>query len=429
MFHSFRSLGVLPIKVLQTGSALGLLIIGLSAAPAWGTQGNTITLWPGPDLQERLQAALINLQPGDTLQLGAGIFNLTDGLSLDVDNVTIKGMGRKETRLVFAEQETAGEGLLVTSDHVTLTDFAVLDTRSDGIKAKGCKNLKIQGVHVEWTRGPHTENGAYGIYPVECTGVLIEGSFVIGASDAGIYVGQSSNIIVRNNAAQYNVAGLEIENSFYADVIGNELSHNTAGILVFDLPNLPQQGGHHVRVFNNRSHHNDTPNFAVPGTVVADVPLGVGILVMANSSVEIFANYINDNATANLMVVSYQNEYEDSQYNPIPKDIYIHNNTFGNGGFDPDMDKVGIIADIAGTPVPDIVWDGVTSVSGRLFGTEPTIILGENNNLHTGQPAGFVNLDLIPYVTPIWSWTHSPDKNPDNYSGRRESLPPVELDF
>ena len=39
----------------------------------------------------------------------------------------------------------------------------------------------------------------------------------IGASDAGIY-GQSKNIIVRNSVAQYNVAGIEIENSYYADV-------------------------------------------------------------------------------------------------------------------------------------------------------------------------------------------------------------------
>ena len=61
--------------------------------------------------------------------------------------------------------------------------------------------------------------------------VLIDGCVAIGASDAGIYVGQSQNIIVKNSIAQYNVAGIEIENSFYADVFDNLTSH-TGGILV-----------------------------------------------------------------------------------------------------------------------------------------------------------------------------------------------------
>ena len=35
------------------------------------------------------------------------------------------------------------------------------------------------------------------LYPVESTNVLIDGCVAIGASDAGIYVGQSQNIIVQ----------------------------------------------------------------------------------------------------------------------------------------------------------------------------------------------------------------------------------------
>ena len=49
----------------------------------------------------------------------------------------------------------------------------------------------IRRVRTEWTRGPHTENGAYGIYPVQTENVLIDESVAVGASDAGIYVGQS----------------------------------------------------------------------------------------------------------------------------------------------------------------------------------------------------------------------------------------------
>ena len=120
--------------------------------------------------------------------------------------------------------------------------------------------------------------------------MLIENSYVSGASDAGIYVGQSEDIVVRRNAAVGNVAGIEIENSNRADVYENAVSKNTGGILVFDLPNLPKMGGGQVRVFKNAVAANDTPNFAPKGNIVASVRRGTGVLVMANDGVEITEN-------------------------------------------------------------------------------------------------------------------------------------------
>lgn len=52
----------------------------------------------------------------------------------------------------------------------------------------------------------------------------------IGASDAGIYVRQSRDVIVRNSRAEFNVAGIEIENTVNADVYGNTATNNTGGI-------------------------------------------------------------------------------------------------------------------------------------------------------------------------------------------------------
>ena len=46
----------------------------------------------------------------------------------------------------------------------------------------------------------------------------------------------------KETLAKFNAAGIEIENSYYADVYNN-IGKNTGGILVFDLPNLPKQGG------------------------------------------------------------------------------------------------------------------------------------------------------------------------------------------
>ena len=137
---------------------------------------------------------------------------------------------------------------------------------------------------------------------------------------------------------RYNVAGIEIENSFFAEVIGNISEHNTGGILVFDLPDLPQQGGHHILVENNIVRNNDTENFAPEGNIVGNTPNGTGIMVMANQFVEIKNNEIKNNATAGILIASYQDEAEDKNYNPIASNVFIHGNSLINNGF--NVDKV-----------------------------------------------------------------------------------------
>ena len=147
---------------LAAGSVLAL------SAPAFA---RTIDVAPGEGAQARLQEALIVAQPGDVVQLAAGRYVLTDGLSLDVDGVTLRGAGMDASVLDFTGQQGAGEGLLVTSDQVTLRDFAVENTKGDGIKSKGADNVVYYRVRVTWTGGPKETNGAYGIYPVSSTGV------------------------------------------------------------------------------------------------------------------------------------------------------------------------------------------------------------------------------------------------------------------
>lgn len=319
---------------------------------------NTLTVAPGPDAQERLQSALIEAQPGDTVLLAPGRYALTDGLSLDVAKVTVRGAGPDKSVLSFRNQQGAGEGLLVTSPDVVLRDFAVEDTKGDGIKSKGADRIVYHNVRVEWTGGPNEKNGAYGVYPVSSTDVLIDRVTVRGASDAGIYVGQSRNIIVRNSTAERNVAGIEIENSYNADVHGNTAMHNAGGILVFDLPNLPQMGGHAIRVFDNRVTDNDTPNFAPKGNIVASVPTGTGVMVMANRDVHVFGNTLANNGTANVMLVGYRLAFDDKGYNPLVRDVVVRDNSHGRAGFAPAFPGGEALAAAMGGALPPLFWDG-----------------------------------------------------------------------
>ena len=378
---------------------------------------------PGPYAQERIQEAMILMERGDTLIIKSGYYEFEDGLSLDVSDVTVKGEGIENTILDFKNQQSGAQGLLVTSDRVTLTDFSILDAKGDALKVIGAKGISMINLKTEWTGGPKSTNGAYGFYPVESEDVLIDGCIAIGASDAGIYVGQSKNIIVRNSVAQFNVAGIEIENSYYADVYNNLASHNTGGILVFDLPDLPQQGGHHIRVFNNKSIDNDTDNFAPEGNIVGEVPRGTGIIIMANSDVEIFNNLMSGNGTVNLSIVSYGDETDDPNYYPHPKNIQVHGNTYGPSGFDPDIetgDLAKVLYEISGGNMPDIFWDGIVPL--------PQIIFGQPNDEKltiVERDASFLTIKPIKYMLGFSDPTNT-DKN--DFRGEISPLKEIKID-
>jgi parallel beta-helix repeat protein len=338
---------------------IGLSLSIFVAAGAAGAR--TIDVSPGPNAQEQLQAALIDAKPGDTVRLAAGRFDLTDGLSLDVARVTVAGAGPDRTILAFDHQKGEAEGLLITSNQVVIRDLAVQNARANGVKSKGSDQISMVNLRVEWTGGPKATNGSYGVYPVASTNVLIDRVVVRGASDAGIYVGQSRNIVVKNSRAEFNVAGIEIENCYGADVHDNVSTHNAGGILVFDLPGLPQMGGHSTRVFHNRVVNNDTVNFAAKGNTVAGVPTGTGVMVMANRDVHVFDNDIDGNGSSGVMLVAYLQTFKDPAYNPLPRDISVHGNHYGRNGFAPDFPGGAELAKAFGGALPPVLWDGVDS--------------------------------------------------------------------
>ncbi|MDG1865770.1 MAG: parallel beta-helix domain-containing protein [Woeseiaceae bacterium] len=383
-------------------------------------------LQPGKDAQQRIQEAMILAKPGDTIQLDEGVYRLTDGLSLAQNEVTVQGKGMETTILDFSNQLSGAQGILVSSDEVILRDFAVINASGDAIKVLDVDGIYMINLRVEWTNGPATENGAYGLYPVQSKNVYIEGCIAIGASDAGIYVGQSENIIVKNNSAMFNVAGIEIENSYYADVFGNTVTRNTGGILVFDLPDLPQQGGHHIRVYNNKSFNNNTDNFAPEGNIVATVPRGTGMLILANSIIEVFNNDFFENDTVNLAIVSYFQDTTDKNYYPHPRSVYIHNNRFKKSGASPDIESnelARMLYQLAENDMPDIFWDGLMPIEDLIFGQpdEERIMLGDNGDasLIVLDPFGY----YLPFVDPI-------NRNyQDYYQDKELIIPEIEINL
>ncbi|QDT26014.1 parallel beta-helix domain-containing protein [Gimesia panareensis] len=421
---SFRVNRVFAVTVLFLLSEIVMTATCTSAVAAGARQLKpaTYTFAPGPDFQFEFQSRLIEAVPGDVLELKAGTYHLHSGLNLVTDNVTIRGAGQDKTILSFKKQRDGSFGLLASGDNLVLENFAVEDTSHNAIKVLGAENVTFRGVRTEWTGGPKTTNGAYGLYPVQCKNVLIEDCIAIGAADAGIYVGQSTDVVVRNSRAEANVAGIEIENTINADVYDNEVTNNTGGLLVFDLPGLPQKNGRHVRVFRNQIFKNNLANFAPKGNMVASVPAGSGVLIMATDEVEVFENRIEDNRSFSVSVVSfliYGKKLKDQHYDPYPEQVYIHDNMIKGGGTDPDGELGLLLKSIVGTPLPAIVYDGVTA---------PRKADGQSLTLANNGEVGFLNIDFS-NLTPenIAAGKYRPSADVTPYRGTGVALKPVAL--
>ena len=316
-----------------------------------------------------MSSAFATAQDNDTIAFAAGTYEFNNELALGTANgVTVIGPGSGQVTLDFHGQQAATEGLFAQSvSNLTFQGFSVLDTPQNGFKVLSVTGVTFRDIGVSWT-ALDTTDGAYGLYPVQSSQVLIENCTVSGAADSGIYVGQSQQIVVRNNTVHDNVAGIEIENSFYADVHDNTAHDNTGGILVFALPGLQQDTGHDVRVYNNQIVNNNTKNFAMNGDIVSIVPAGTGFFVMANKNVEIFGNTITGNQTVAAGIISYatsQQPYMDANYYEYPSSVSLHDNTYtGNGTLPDARSQVGLLLATgmpvyAGGHVPDVMWDGI----------------------------------------------------------------------
>ncbi|WP_394132643.1 parallel beta-helix domain-containing protein [Shewanella maritima] len=344
----------------------------------------------GDNLTQNIQEALINAQSGDVIVLPKGNFKIQSTLLFDGDvdgdgtfakNITIMGYGQDETVLDFSEANS-GDGIFVQNAvNIIIQDLSVNEAKNNGIKLKNTNGIILRRLATIWDGELDQDNGAYGLYPVECQNILIEDTYVRGSADAGIYVGQSEYIVVRRNIAKENVAGIEIENSKYADVYDNEAMGNTGGILIFDLPINNQRYGSSVRVFNNKVYDNNTLNFANASSNPAGVhivPPGTGIIVLSTDNVEIFNNEVTNHDTVGLTVSSFfiaepdiatfvGNYGQPGQaiadgWRPTPRNIFIHDNKFENYGAEP---KGYLITDIIKAylfthgHLPGILYDGL----------------------------------------------------------------------
>lgn len=318
---------------------------------------------------EAILEVFVDAQPGDIIQFEAGSWRIERELSLDAPCVVVRGAGPGETVLDWTGT-TSGKGILASgrADNFTAEDFTILNTFDNGIEVRGTENIILRRLHVEWTGDASSSNGRYAIYPVECRNLLMEHNVARRAADAGIYVGQCHNAVLRWNTAHENVSGIQVENTLGAEVYENLAYNNVLGMLIHDLPGRPTTNGDNTRVYRNALISNNFRNFSRQDDITFVIPSGSGMIVLARDNVEIFDNTFEDHQSVHFAAVSYlliSQNVSDPAFDPYPRRIHLYNNTFSGGGNNPDITRdLGLLLTSLqglqpGEVIPPIVHDFV----------------------------------------------------------------------
>ncbi|MEB2782637.1 parallel beta-helix domain-containing protein [Algoriphagus sp. C2-6-M1] len=343
---------------------------------------------------EKVIEDFIMAEDGAIIDIPAGFYELSTQLILDnKSKVLIKGAGLKQTVLSFKNLKTGGEGVKLVGNIITIQDLTIEDAPGDGVKAQHADGITFRRINVTWTNGDKSKNGTYAIYPVQCKNVMIDACIASHSRDAGIYVGQSENIIVKNSLAFGNVAGIEIENCDNAEVFNNIARNNAGGILVFNLPGLPKADGKGTKIYDNDIIENNHENFATAlgegpnGNTVTMIPPGSGVILLAAKEVEVYNNRILRNKTTGVAIASYQITgfpSEAPNWSPFSKDVYVHDNEYDRSRGFPDLSRelgqlISIYNAHGKAKTQDIIYDGFwdESISNDISTNPMRICLSE----------------------------------------------------
>ncbi|MBI3159189.1 MAG: right-handed parallel beta-helix repeat-containing protein [Chloroflexi bacterium] len=304
--------------------------------------GRTLTVQPGQTIQEVVDQAA----PGDTILIPHGVYY--ERIVIDLNGITLLGVPNDAGEYPILDgRGELSDAVISSGNDFEIGYLHVRDYTDNGVIAEG-----VTGVYMHHIVAENT--GTYGLYPVQSTDVLIEESVVSGANDAGIYAGQSLNVVVRDNEVYENVLGIELENVVNGEVYGNYAHDNTNGILIVLLPQLTSKVSVNTVIYDNRVENNNHENFAKANTAASKMPPGSGIALIAADEVEVYANVISGNKTAGLGIFNLTIAFDTAEIDigPRPENVYIHDNQFADNGYDADEFLTAM-----GIPGADILWD------------------------------------------------------------------------
>jgi parallel beta-helix repeat protein len=305
-----------------------------SDLPPGQLKRQTITVRPG----QSIQAALDRAQPGTTIYVLAGVYretaDNTNGLTITKDGIRLLGQSTPSKRVVLENAGGQRNGIVVVPEDRTEcmachTDMAPPFPRKPGVEGKLVMRqpmmygIEVRGITIRGFRnnGLFTENvdgfriidvesvdnRSYGIFPTLSKNGIVTHSRATGSDDSGIWVETSENVQVVHNVVEDNVNGFEVSNSDDVLLAHNEARANTVGMAILLLPDIfdDRAGAKRIDMRDNQIQDNNRPNTARPGSILAEIPSGTGILHLGVDDSSIERNQIEDNGFTGIGIADY----------------------------------------------------------------------------------------------------------------------------
>ena len=314
----------------------------------WQPSGEVIEVKNG----ESIQVAVGKAEPGALIKVFPGKYKET--VYVDKDNIALQGVILEGAWPVLDGEKELNDAFLYSGNNILIENFKIINYKGNGVMGQAGNNFVIRN---NWI----ADAGVYGIFPEFGKNGLVSHNILSGIEDAAIYVGMCDNVDVLNNEVFENVAGIEIENSRHCLVENNYAHDNTGGILAFITPGLPIKTAYDIIIRNNFVLNNNHENFGAKGSIVANIPPGTGVLIMAADQVIVENNIIagNDNSGITISDLSFAADVsKDPDSEPNPDNLILLDNFMFNNGNNP----VGIMKDFLMTKFekigPDIMAVG-----------------------------------------------------------------------
>lgn len=305
---------------------------------------------------------------------------------IDKDNITLSGVIEQGNYPVLEGEGIRNDAVLYSGNGVTIENLYITHYKGNGVMGQAGNNFIIRNNII-------VDTGVYEIFPQ-----LGKNGIVSGIEDAAIYVGMSGHVDVVFNQVFDSVAGIEIENSRHSLVESNFVYNNTGGILAFITPGLPIKTCGDVLIRNNFVVDNNHENFAIPGSLVSNIPTGTGMLVMACDDVVIEGNIITGNNSMGITFTDFSlagNAANDPDSEPNPNRPKILNNIMRDNGQDRDPLVRAALAALLETTGSDII-DTVGMDDGCILNPERyrTIGLGKYGECEFSTTANIASYTL-----------------------------------
>lgn len=262
-------------------------------------------LSPGT-LETQLPVVLATLEDGDSIDLPAGTFHFSRTLNVVAKNIFIRGAGKEKTKLIFSQQKVGAQAILVRGWDIHLKGFSLFSPAGDGLVVRNSARVSLEHIHVDMNRADSSTSGAYGFYPVRSQHITMQNLSSTGASDAGIYLGQSKFAVIRDCEAYSNVTGINIENSIQVSVENNHVHNNAIGIFMTSLPDMIYPSSKDVYFIDNIIKDNNDRNFSTKGTLIHEIKPGIGLLLIATQNAYLAKNTIQEHKRKDALITDYQ---------------------------------------------------------------------------------------------------------------------------